>query len=180
MSSQPRILTEDQIDEKLDAAIRKNLALCFPHNKAVFSQTRRWQGVTPAYSVIVEDYDNVIAYTSIIDRTIKVGDEDCRIAGAQNVFVIPQYRGMGFSEVVLNAAMDEAKRQDFDFGLLFTRKNIKNVYARSGWIQITGRKFIRIENDIESDLPQESIKMYYPLLKKDFPPGIVHLHGNKW
>jgi predicted acetyltransferase len=138
--------------------------------------------------VIIEDGNDVVAYVGVIDRTIKVGGKKCRVAGVQNIGVLPKYRGRQLSNAVLKAAMKEAQIQRFDFGLLFTQEKIKKVYARNGWLQIKNRKFIRTEacpersrrSSINIEMPTESIKMYYPLAVKDFPPGDVDLLGNKW
>jgi GNAT superfamily N-acetyltransferase len=51
----------------------------------------------PAWNVIVEDAGMVVAHVGIIDRVIKAGNRQLRIAGIQNVFVLPEYRGQGLS-----------------------------------------------------------------------------------
>ena len=180
MSLQPRIVKESELDEKLDAAIKKSLCLCFPHNKEVFLQTRYWHNSVPVYSALIEDGDNIIAHVSVIDRIVKVGDKKCRVAGVQNVFVLPEYRGKGLSDTVLKTAMAEAKRKGFDFGLLFTGEKNKKVYARNGWVQINEQKFIRIEDGREIERSPEAVNMYYPVRKKVFPAGTVNLQGNDW
>ncbi len=40
-----RIVPEAEIDEQLDQAIKAGLWTCFPHDRAVFSQTRAWRGL---------------------------------------------------------------------------------------------------------------------------------------
>ncbi len=177
---QSRIINETEITEKLSSAIRKTLAICFPHHKDEFSKTHYLSDLKPLFSVIIEDGNDVVAYVGVIDRTIKVGGKKYRVAGVQNIGVLPKYRGRQLSDAVLKAAMKEAQIQRFDFGLLFTQEKIKKVYARNGWLQIKNRKFIRTEDSINIEMPTESIKMYYPLAVKDFPPGDVDLLGNKW
>lgn len=177
---QTRIVKESKISEKLNAAIRKTLAVCFPHHKNIYSKTHYLNDNKPAFSAIIEDGDNIIAYVGVIDRTIKIGGRRYRVAGVQNVCVLPKYRHRRLSDGVLKAAMEEAQARRFDFGLLFTQQNIKQVYARNGWIEIMFRKFTRTENGVNLEMPPESIKMYYPLAVKDFPTGDVDLLGNKW
>jgi predicted N-acetyltransferase YhbS len=180
ISMQTRIVKETEITEKLIAAIRKTLAICFPHHKDEFSKTHSLNDNKPAFSVIIEDGGNVIAYVGVIDRTIKVGDRKYRVAGVQNICVLPKYRGRQLSDSILQAATAEAHQQKFDFGLLFTQEKIKKVYTHNGWLEIKSRKFIRTKNSINIEMPPESIKMYYPLAVKDFPTGDVDLLGNKW
>ena len=132
------------------------------------------------FSAIIEDGGNVIAYAGVIDRTIKLGGEEYRVAGVQNVCVLPKYRHRRLSDGVLKAAMEEAHTQGFDFGLLFTRQNIEKVYTRNGWVRIKHRKFIRTENGVNVEMPPESVKMYYPLAVRNLLAGDVDLQGNKW
>ena len=176
---QVRIVKESEVARSLDAAIRRGLCICFPQDKDVFSKTRKWHGSGPVYSVFVQEGDNVIAHVGMVDRVIKVGDKEYRIAGVQNMFVIPEYRGTGLSNAVLSSAMEEAKRQGFDYGLLFTTEYTKEVYARNGWVQITGRKFIAFDDGEEIGALEE-VKMYCSLTGRDFPPGTVNLQGNDW
>jgi predicted GNAT family N-acyltransferase len=177
---QPRIIKESEISETRDIAIRKTLAVCFPHHKDEFLKDHYLNDNKPVFSVIIEDGGSVIAYAGVIDRTIKISGKKYRVAGVQNVCVLPKYRHRRLSDGVLKAAMEEAHTRRFDFGLLFTRQNIKKVYARNGWLQIDKSKFIRTENNVNIEMPPESIKMYYPLAVKDFPTGDVDLQGNKW
>ncbi len=177
---QPRIIKEDEISEKLDAAIRKTLAICFPHRKDTYSKTYYSYDNKPVFSVVIENGGDCCAYVGVIDRTIKLGGKEYRVAGVQNICVLPEYRGRRLSDTVLKAEMQEAHTRRFDFGLLFTQKKIKRVYTRNGWIEIKNRKFIHTENGVNVGMPPESVKMYYPLTVKDFPTGDVNLLGNKW
>lgn len=177
---QSRIIKESEISEKLNAAIGKTLSVCFPHHKDEFSKAHYLNDNKPVFSVIIEDGGSAIAYVGVIDRTIKLGRKKYRVAGVQNVCVLPKYRHRRLSDGVLKAAMEEAHTRRFDFGLLFTQQKIKKVYARNGWLQINKSKFIRTENSVNIEMPSESVKMYYPLAVKDFPTGDVDLQGNKW
>jgi len=169
-----------EISKKLNTAIGETLAVCFPHHKDKFSKTYYLNGNKPMFSIIIEDGGNVIAYAGVIDRTIKIGGKKCRVAGVQNVCVLPKYRNRRLIDGVLKAAMEEAHTQGFDFGLLFTQQNIEKVYTRNGWVRISKSKFIRTEDGVNVEVPPESIKMYYPLVVKDFPAGDVDLQGDKW
>ncbi len=175
-----RIVKESGVTPSLDEAIRKSLVICFPHDKEVFSQSRQWRGNTPFYNVIIQDGGNVCAHVVVVDRTISVGQTQLRIACVANVFVLPGYRGKGLSDKVLIAATAEAKNIGFDCGLLLTSEDIKHIYIRNGWLGISGQKFIAVENGIEYRLPEEKIKMFYPLSISKFPTGTVHLQGNRW
>ena len=175
-----RIVYENDVDDALDAAIKSILGECFPHNKDKFSKARRWRGNVALYNAVVEADDIVCGHIAVVDRTVTVGNEPLHVAAVANVSVLPEYRGTGLSDIMLKAVMAEAKRGPFDVGLLFTTELIKKVYARNGWIEIKGQKFIRVENEQEILLPPESVQMYYSLKRQHFPAGDVHLRGDKW
>ena len=175
-----RIVDEKDVDEVLDAAIKNVLVRCFPHNREKFLKARRWRGNVALYNAVVEADDIVCGHIAVVDRKVTVGNEPLHVAAVANVSVLPEYRGTGLSDIMLKAVMTEAQKGTFEVGLLFTTELIKKVYARNGWIEIKGQKFIRVENELEFAMPAESVKMYYPLKRKDFPPGDVHLRGDKW
>ena len=175
-----RILKESQVTQSLDEEIRKNLVISFPHNEDIFSHSRKWRGNVPFYNVVLLDGDIVCAHVAVVDRTILAGGTNLRVAGVANVFVLPGYRGKGLSDKILITAMAEAKKLEFDCGLLFTGENIKHIYTRNGWLRISGQKFIAVANGIEYSLPPNKPIMYYPLSNSNFPPGTIHLQGNRW
>ena len=176
----PAIVEDSQIDQKLDAIIRKNLCICFPKDCDEFSRTRAYHGNVPLYTVFLNDGQTVRAYLAVVDRTILAGREQIHVAGVANVFVMPKYRGKGLSDVILKAAMEEAGRRGFDFGLLFARQTVKKVYARNEWLELKTQEFVTVKNGEEVQLSQEKSRMYYPLKKKEFPAGKVNLQGIDW
>ncbi len=174
------VIDECDIDEKLDEAIRIALALCYPHRRETFSKERRWRGNTPLLNAVVRDGEIVCGYVAVVDRTIRVGDKDVRAAGVGMVGVAPAFRGRKLIDSALSAAMAEAQERKFDFGLLFTHRPTNGIYARNGWIELPGRKVVRLEGGEKIEMPPENVVMYYPLTKKDFPSGDIHLLGDKW
>lgn len=177
---QLRILKEPQISAKLDIAIRQTLGICFPRGSDAFWQSRACKGIRPMFTVVIQDADTVIAHLAVIDRIIKAGVQQFRVAGVANVCVLPEHRGKGLSDQILNAAMQEAGKGQFECGLLFTGENIKRVYARNGWQVLPGVTVIRVENGREICRQQNAVTMRYPLRRTEFPPGVIHLQGNDW
>ncbi|MBN2455354.1 MAG: GNAT family N-acetyltransferase [Sedimentisphaerales bacterium] len=173
-----QILKENQIDETLDTAIKQSLARCFPDIEDIFLQTRAYRNNVSLYTVILQQKDIVCAHLAVVERTITAGSDKYLVAGVANVCVLPEYRGKGFSDKILQAAAEEAKKYDFDFGLLFTNKKIKYIYARNGWREIQGQKFLC--TDEGKKLEVSSAKMYYPLKCENFPSGIIDLQGKGW
>jgi GNAT superfamily N-acetyltransferase len=122
----------------------------------------------------------VVAHTGVVDRTITVGGTPLRVAGVQNVFVLPEFRGQGLSAKVLQTAMAEAGRRVFDCGLLFCVPQLEKVYAPHGWQGLGWREVIRVQEGRETSIPDKNIAMFYPLRVAVFPKGLVHLQGNDW
>jgi len=174
------ILDETDIDEALDAGIKDTLIACFPHNEHVFSKSRGWRGNIASYNAVIKADGVICGYIAVVDRTIEVGGNPLRVAGVGNVCVLPEYQGTGLSDIMLRSVMEEAGKRQFELGFLFTTEAIKKVYARNGWIEIEGHRVVRVEKGEEIVMPAESVKMYYPLKRKEFPTGDVHLCGDKW
>lgn len=177
---QLRILNENEIDETLAAAMRQTLVICFPDDAEKYSRSRHYEGNVPLYNVRIEDGGVVAANLDVVDRTIKVSGESVRVAGVGSVCVLPQYRGKGLSDSILKVAMEEALRRNFDFGLLFTSRQVKKVYARNGWIDMADQKFLSLRQGRGIELSAEGVRMYYQLGEKEFPQGIVDLCGIDW
>jgi predicted acetyltransferase len=175
------IIEEKTITDEMDAGIRRSLCDSFPKEREVFSKTRAWHDSSPAWSVVLDENSRVLAHVGIIDRIIKVGGENFHIAGIQNVFVIPEYRGKGLSDTVMTTAMRDASNRNYDFGLLFCIPELEKVYAKTGWLKIFPGSVSRVdENGDEMPLPEKNITMYFPLRVVSFPAGKIHLQGNDW
>ncbi len=181
MPGEIRILKEEQIDERLDESIRKGLCICFPPDKEVFSKSRYWHGTGPNWTVLMEEDSEVVAHVGIVERKIRVGDEQVNIAGVQNVFVLPEYRAKRLFFKVMKASMVEADKLGHDYGLLFCVPDLEKFYAICKWRLLPDRKARRVDKKGEQvDLPSKNISMYYPLGRSEFPPEDIHLQGNDW
>jgi GNAT superfamily N-acetyltransferase len=178
---EPRIVSESQIDDELDAAIKKKLCICFPWHKHIYENQRPWHGIAPLFTALLEKDRDIIAHTAVVDTQLKIDDKPFHVAGPQNVFVIPDYRKKGVSDIILQAAMKEAEKYDFDFGLLFTSYDpVLKVYARNGWFEIENQDFYKIEDGKTVPFPPKKHKMFYPLRLKNFPKGTVKLTTSDW
>jgi predicted N-acetyltransferase YhbS len=178
---QMHIIDEAAIDAVLDAAIRHGLCEAFPQDAAVFTQTRAWHGSAPAFTAVISEGERVVAHVGIVERLVMVGEERVRVAGIQNVFVLPGQRGQGLSDRLMQAAMDEARQREYDAGLLFCVPALEALYVRMGWKAIAPPSVTRVdETGQEVPLPGKNIAMFYPLRYVEFPAGPIHLGGNDW
>ena len=178
----PQLLSESDIDAELDAEIRKLLCACFKKDEQIFSKTRHWNNCSPSFSLILRDGDRIAAHVAVIDRTISAGLEQIRVAGIGNVCTLPDYRGRNLSGRLLATAMSEAEKRRFDCGLLFCAPELKKVYTRNGWIEISldDHKFFAERNGSRIELPLSQAKMLYPLRRSELSAGIIDLRGGKW
>lgn len=176
-----RIVQEAEMSAGLDQAIKAGLCHCFPADREIFTKARAWHGSAPTWSVIAEDGEVIVAHVGLVDRVVKAGTRQLRVAGIQNVFVLPERRGQGLCDLVMNAAMQEAGRLGFDAGLLYCIPTLEKVYARCGWFLLPKADIIRMdEQGAEIPLPDKNIAMFHPLKVVEFPTGTIHLQGNDW
>ena len=126
----------------------------------------------------------MIAHVAVIARDIFVGDDRFRVAGIGNVCVHPSYRGKGMSKKLLEKAMETAAEKGYDFGFLFCKTIIQDIYANLGWRAVAAPDIIRINpsgtEEGFQEWKNEDMAMYYPLSQNTFPAGVIHLKGINW
>ncbi len=175
-----RIVDERDMSDRLDAAIRESLCACFPADREAFSHSRAWHGSGPAWSVLIERDGIVIAHAGVVDRTILAGGQRVRVAGVQNVFVLPEHRGCGLFRRIMSTVREEGRRRGCELGMLFCIHDIGILYERLGW-RFIERDVTRIdENGCPQPLPEKNLIMIEPLSRTDLPPGDLLLQGNDW
>ncbi len=175
-----KVIDEDRIGPEEDAAIRRLLCECFPADAAAFSARRAWNGVGPAFSVIGRHGDKVVGQVGIIDRRITCGGVPNRIAGIQSLAVAPDWRGSGLSHWLMTSAMDEAKRRDIRFGLLFCVPELEGFYSRLRWRRIERAVTMRDAAGRTVPLTAKNIAMELALGGDPLPPGPIDLEGRDW
>ncbi len=176
-----RIINEPEMDVRHDAGIREGLCICFPADREIFSRTRTWHGTLPTWSVLLKDGDVVAAHAGIVERTIRAGSEEVHVAGVQNVFVLPEYRKEGLFKDVMIVTMEEADRRGLECGFLFCTPQIGKFYKWLKWRLLDVKAITRIDADgEEKPIPGKNVAMFYPLRRKSFPVGDIHLQGNDW
>lgn len=174
------LIDEHDMSPQLDAEIRSGLCRCFPADVEIYAQTRAWHEAVPSYSIVLTDAGQVVAHLGVVDRTITVAGRPLRVAGVENVYVLPERRGQGLSRRVLLPAMAEAARRKFAVGLLFCLPTLESLYGSCGWQALPGADIVRVENGGELPLPAKNIAMFHPLGVAVFPAGRIHLGGNDW
>ncbi len=175
------IVDESKMSADLDAKIRGALVECFPKDAAHFSRSRDWHGSWPTFSVVATDENGDVAgHIGVVDRVVTVGDQPLRVAGLQNVCVVPASRKTGLFDRLMEGVLQESARRSFDMGLLFCREPLRKAYARFGWLDVSDRPAIRVDDGVEVPLPSHAGAMVFPMAVKALPAGAFHLRGNDW
>lgn len=178
-----KIIFEDNFPLQLDAQIREQLTVAFPHSADYFKDNRGWKGTFPLWNVVVfNEADKPVGYIGVIERTITVGRENFKIFGLQNVYVIEEYRGCGLAQKMLVEIEREALKRSLDFGLLFCRPHVESLYLRAGWKPL-GRPKIFVTNNqgevMERPFVHDSL-FFKSITLSDIPKGIVYFNGPDW
>ena len=176
------IIREQDILPDLDKAIRDLLVACFPADREYYGRQSWWHCV-PAYRVLGRDAaGSIVAHAGIVDRIVKMGEGNVRtrVAGVQGFCVSQDHRGAGVSKRLMSAAMEEATRLRFDAGLLFCIGELEAVYGRMCWEKLDSDVYMLDEESGKTPIPAKNITMFYPLGKRQLPPGDIDLAGTDW
>ena len=176
------VVREQDIAPDLDKAIRDLLVECFPADREYY-QRQSWWHCVPAYRVLGRDLSgSIVAHAATVERTVNLGDGNVRIrvAGVQSFCVSQDHRGTGLSKKLMSAAMEEAARLGFDAGLLFCMGELEAVYGRMCWQKLDSDVYMFDEEGGKIPIPAKNITMFYPLAKRQLPPGDIDLAGTDW
>ncbi len=178
-----KVIPEEDFPLQLDGQIKEQLTVAFPHSANYLKDNRGWKGTFPLWNVVVFDVDDKpLGYIGVIERTITIEQENFKIFGLQNVYVIEEYRGYGLAQKMLVKIEKEALKRSLDFGLLFCRPHVEPLYLRAGWKPL-GRPQIFVTNDqeevVERPFVHDSL-FFKPITLKEFPKGDVFFNGPDW
>ena len=73
--------------------------------------------------------------------------------------------------------MKEASRRRFDAGLLFCTDEMEAIYGRMGWHKLNSDVFMLDKEKGKIKISAKNTTMFYPLGKRQFPPGDMDLAG---
>ena len=180
-------LTDDQVSDSLDRELRTLLTICFTRPQDEVFRHRRYWKEPPRYRWIMRNAGgDLIAHAAAHDKLIAArpegGDEvELRVAGMAEVMVHPAARGMGHVTELLGVAHPALERMGFEFSVLFGRP----VIYRSSGYRIAENP-IRYYDDQEGDWRTERFQkpersfMYRPLIRSDWPVGIIDIRGSRF
>ncbi len=114
-----RLLQEIEVDKKVDREIRGGYCNCFPGKKKIFSESRYFKGTPPSWLVVAECADKIVGHIAIVERNIKICNNDAFIAGIQGVYVLPEYQEQNIFHNMMSLDIEEIQRLKYDYCLLF-------------------------------------------------------------
>jgi hypothetical protein len=76
--------------------------------------------------------------------------------------------------------MEEATRLGFDAGLLFCIGELEAVYGRMSWHKLDFDVYMLDAESEKVPIPAKNTTMFYPLAKRQLPPGDIDLAGTDW
>lgn len=109
------VIPEHMLADAEEAAIARLLARCFTTDfggRSFFQTRHSWRHV-------VRQDDAIIAHLAVQMRAVRLGDDLLTIAGIADVATDPDHRGKRHAAVLLQAAIDLARRSPATFVLLF-------------------------------------------------------------
>jgi predicted N-acetyltransferase YhbS len=175
-----QVVSEPEVSEELDLAIRQLLCRCFPADADAFSRNRAWHDSAPSYSVVYCENDDVLGHIGIVVRVVRCGDVQVTVAGVQNMCVAPERRHTGLSQQLMTAALSEARLRGLSFGLLFCVPELETFYQRQGWSRTNEPATMLDETGQAAPIPGKNIAMFIELASQPFPPGPIDLQGRDW
>lgn len=87
---------------------------------------------------LTDGRSTVLATFKRYERDARAGNARLRAAGIAAVFTPEQYRGRGYATAMLGLALDEARREGFDFAYLFTDIH-PQFYKPLGFLELPSR-----------------------------------------
>lgn len=164
MSYNLKIIEEQDLTEQLVKKLKKLLISCFSsayekHSELLTPPPYK----TMEYRAILLDGQSPVAHFGMVRREVVIDGKSYSVAGGCFVGVDDKYRGQKLVDIVSKAAVEEAAKRDFDFGMLFTRKQLLGVYNRTGWQDVTDIVCRVYTDQDEKFVRSEKIKMFYPL-----------------
>ena len=174
------LFDEPAVTPELDAAIRALLRACFPADAGAFAQTRHWHGSGPTYSMLHRQGGQVLGHVGIVVRAVTCGGRPAKIAGIQNLAVLPEARKSGLSRKLMTESMREAARRGVRWGLLFCVPELERFYTSLVWKTLSISVTEAGADGRGAPITSKNIAMSLELAGEPFPSGDIDLQGRDW
>jgi len=176
-------LDESAVDAALDKQIREHLSCCFPDSPDKFQSRRVWHNVSPEFTVLIRrtpdghGRSSVIGHVAVVIRTITTTwNWRYNAASIQGVSIAKDYRHAGLSVRMLDRALDEARRRDYLYAVLFCKEPLVPFYEKQGWRLTDDSVVMWNEQDCPIEM-RSNCPMVKELTDQPFPEGPVDVHN---
>lgn len=174
------ILDERTIDAGLDRRIREMLCRCFPDWQEIFQKRRIWHSTPPMFSVLAEDEEKLVGHIAAVVRTITTGwNFRYNVISIQGVCVLPEAQHCGLAHRMLQKVLEESKRRQFLFAILYCKEPLVNFYTSQGWKLADDSIVMWNQRDLPISM-RSNCPMYYELSDVPFPDGPLDVHSPSW
>lgn len=171
------ILSEEEIGPKLNKELVGYLSGIFPEWAQVFAKERAWHDARPVWTTLAFSGRRVIGHTAVVERTITTDwNWRYKVASLQGVSVLPEWRNRGIGRKLLKMTLDEARRRNYPFAIIFCKEAMVPYYESLGW-QLPEDSMI-MWKDRALPIPMRSnCPMYQTLSDISFPEGPIDVHN---
>jgi predicted acetyltransferase len=136
----------------------------------------RW--ADPDWAVMLWEDDDMVSNVHIIERTVLVGGLPIRVGGIGNVATKVEWRKRGYATQALQVSVDFLRDPlKVDFGLMIATEKMIPSYEKRGW------KVVAQSIQIEQPDGRRAFSipvMTLPVLKQDWPQGVIDICGLPW
>jgi predicted acetyltransferase len=166
-------LSDESIDDAGDRELRELLSTCFTKpGDEVFKTRRYWREPYSHRWVIRNDEGTLVAHVGIHEKIVEANGERYRMGGICEVCVLPDCRGRGYVNSMLESVHAWLAEHQFQFSILFGNPK---VYGSSGYAVIDN-----LYSNENGEGWQPVGGMVKQIADIRWPGGDVHLLGLKF
>jgi GNAT superfamily N-acetyltransferase len=130
-------------------------------------------------AVVVVEEGRVVAHAAVLPRWIGTTYGKIAVGGLSRVCTDPAFRGRGFGELVVRAALDLVDSGVFQFALFQLSERVRPFYQRFGCVRVDNRIVNSLGENPEANPFWDDLVMRYPV-GGDWPSGTIDLLGPGW
>lgn len=171
------IIPEPDVTPTLNKRLVTYLAAIFPEWADVFKKRRAWHDAAAVWTTLARDKEKIVGHIGVVERTVTTcWNWRYNVASFQGVSVLSDYRGRGIGRTLLAQSLDEARRRNYPFAILFCTEPLVPFYSALGW-KLPDDSMI-MWRDRALPIPMRSnCPMYQELGDLAFPEGPIDVHN---
>ncbi|MDR0869852.1 MAG: GNAT family N-acetyltransferase [Planctomycetaceae bacterium] len=177
-----KIIDERDIDVPLDKRIRETLCTVFPDWRNIFQEHRMWHSTKPLFTAVAEEDSGKIAghIAAVVRSITTTWNFRYNVISIQGVCVVSEYRHRGLAHQLLQNVLEESKRRQFLFAILYCKEPLVNFYTSQGWHLADESVVMWNQRDLPIAM-RSNCPMYYELSGVPFPDdGPLDVHSPSW